>query len=116
MDKVKFLIVCGLVCTGCAAGAPAKRGSGQPAETPAQQMAAAQKVMGAMAGKEVSREDLKRVAADIQTNEDSRNAVNKIIGVQSPMVIKYSPVTGKHYSGDLEFDPETGARLEILQE
>ena len=42
----------------------------------------------------------------------------KIVGAQdgAAPVVKYSPVTGKHYSGDLEFDPETGARLEVLPE
>ena len=57
------------------------------------------------------------VAVDVYQNPESRSAAKKILGVDAPpQVIKYSPVTGKHYSGDLEFDPETGAKLEVIKE
>lgn len=57
------------------------------------------------------------VAVDIYQNEESRSAAKKILGVDAEKpVVKYSPVTGKHYSGDLEFDPETGAKLEVVPE
>jgi hypothetical protein len=88
-----------------------------PVETAEQQIDAAKKVVGAMGNKEISRQDLKALTADIQKNEESRSAVQKIIGVTNERpVIKYSPVTGKHYSGDLEYDPETGAKLKVLEE
>lgn len=76
----------------------------------------AQKVMGGMAGQDVSHEDMRRAVKDVQGNKGSREAVNKILGGGKPTVVKYSPLTGKHYSGDLEFDPETGVKLEILPE
>lgn len=100
-----------VLVSGCAS-APRRH----PQETPVQQLDAAQKVLGAMAGRDVTRTDLERVGKDIQQHEDSRSAVTKIVGAGGPVVIKYSPVTGKHYSGDLEFDPETGARLKVLEE
>jgi PBP1b-binding outer membrane lipoprotein LpoB len=58
------------------------------------------------------------VAVDVYQNPESRSAAEKILGVNADdkPVVKYSPVTGKHYSGDLEFDPETGARLEVVKE
>lgn len=57
------------------------------------------------------------VAVDVYQNPESRAAAQKILGVNADQpVIKYSPVTGKHYSGDLEFDPETGAKLEVVKE
>ena len=60
---------------------------------------------------------LQAVAIDLQKNPESRQAAEKILGVnQQAPVVKYSPVTGKHYSGDLEFDPETGAKLEVVKE
>ena len=60
---------------------------------------------------------LQAVAIDLYKNEDSRSAAQKILGVNTDKpVIKYSPVTGKHYSGDLEFDPETGAKLEVVKD
>ncbi|NLE65395.1 MAG: hypothetical protein GX606_05735 [Elusimicrobia bacterium] len=60
---------------------------------------------------------LQAVAVDIYQNRESRSAAEKILGVgDKKPVMKYSPVTGKHYSGDLEFDPETGVRLEVVPE
>ena len=82
-----------------------------------EQLDAAQKVMGAMAGgRDMSPSDMKRVVRDIRTNRESQSAVQKIIGTTGDPVVKYSPVTGKHYSGDLEYDPETGAKLEVIKE
>ena len=70
-----------------------------------------------MGNTSVSRSDLKALATDMQKNEDTRSAVQKIMGATSEKpVIKYSPVTGKHYSADLDYDPETGTKLEVLQE
>ncbi len=60
---------------------------------------------------------LQAVAIDLQKNPESRQAAEKILGVNTDHpVVKYSPVTGKHYSGDLEFDPETGAKLLKVEE
>ncbi|NLE64351.1 MAG: hypothetical protein GX606_00305 [Elusimicrobia bacterium] len=60
---------------------------------------------------------LQAVAVDIYQNRESRSAAEKILGVgYKKPVMKYSPATGKHYSGDLEFDPETGVRLEVVPE
>ncbi|MBF0123356.1 MAG: hypothetical protein HQL21_08150 [Candidatus Omnitrophica bacterium] len=60
---------------------------------------------------------LQAVAVDLANNPESRGAAEKILGVNTDQpVVKYSPVTGKHYSGDLEFDPETGAKLEVVKE
>lgn len=112
---------CGLallvLSSGCASPAKKPPEGARPTETTAEQVDAVKKVMGAMGGgREISNSDMKRVARDIQTDQESRSAVEKIIGVSGSPVIKYSPVTGKHYSGDLEYDPETGARLEVIKE
>ncbi|MBF0387154.1 MAG: hypothetical protein HQL20_04790 [Candidatus Omnitrophica bacterium] len=109
-----FLVL--LFLGGCAAPLARPLASGQPVETSSQQAAAAQKVLGGMAGREVSREDLRRVAADVRANAESRSAVEEIIGAGGAPVIKYSPSTGKHYSADLEFDPDTGEKLKVLAE
>jgi hypothetical protein len=42
------------------------------------------------------------------------DAAKKVVGAMAPdkgAVEKYSPVTGKHYSGALEYEPGTGAKL-----
>ena len=88
-----------------------------PPETKAEQLDAAQKVVGAMAGgRDMTPADMKRVVKDVRTDGSARSAVQKIIGGAETPVVKYSPVTGKHYSGDLEYDPETGAKLEVIKE
>ena len=47
------------------------------------------------------------------------DAAKKVVGALSPdkgSVEKYSPVTGKHYSGALEYEPGTGAKLIPVEE
>lgn len=46
-------------------------------------------------------------------------AARKVVGALSPdkgSVEKYSPVTGKHYSGALEYEPGTGVKLIPVEE
>ncbi len=48
-------------------------------------------------------------------------AARKVVGALAPAaskdtVEKYSPLTGRHYSGALEFEPGTGARLIPVEE
>jgi len=47
------------------------------------------------------------------------DAAKKVVGALSPdkgSVEKYSPVTGKHYSGALEYEPGTGVKLLPVEE
>ena len=47
------------------------------------------------------------------------DAAKKVVGALSPgkgSVEKYSPATGKHYSGALEFEPGTGVKLIPVEE
>ena len=48
-------------------------------------------------------------------------AARKVVGAMAPAasrdaVEKYSPVTGRHYSGALEYEPGTGAKLIPVEE
>lgn len=46
-------------------------------------------------------------------------AAKKVVGALSPdkgSIGKYSPVTGKHYSGALEYEPGTGVKLIPVEE
>lgn len=93
---------------------PRTQRPGAATETLDQGLDAAQKVIGTMAQKDMTRKDLMRLGQQLRNDPDASAAVDKIIGVKQPMVIKYSPATGKHYSSDLEYDPETGVKLEVL--
>ena len=47
------------------------------------------------------------------------DAARKVVGALAPSqgaVEKYSPVTGKHYSGALEYEPGTGVKLIPVEE
>jgi hypothetical protein len=47
------------------------------------------------------------------------DAARKVVGALSPgkgPVEKYSPLTGKHYSGALEYEPGTGVKLVPVEE
>ncbi|NTV29186.1 MAG: hypothetical protein HGA80_03790 [Candidatus Omnitrophica bacterium] len=102
---------------GCSSAPRRPIATERTVETGPEQLDAAQKVMGAMAGgRDVTQEDMKRVARDIRSNREAQSAMQKIVGASGSPVVKYSPVTGKHYSGDLEYDPETGAKLEVIKE
>ncbi|MBF0618616.1 MAG: hypothetical protein HQL19_00430 [Candidatus Omnitrophica bacterium] len=111
---IGFLLL--ILMAGCAT--TPKPLSGRSPETVTEQLTAAQKVMGAMAGREVSDKEMKRVVTDVQQGGEARTAVRAIVGANAPVrpVVKYSPVTGKHYSGELDVDPETGAKLLPLPE
>ena len=118
--KLVLVVFCALCLAPCAflsgCATTAKKSAAAP-ETTADQLDAARKVMGAMAGgREVTAADMKRAAQNMRHDEESRSAVQKILGSTEKPVIKYSPVTGKHYSGDLEYDPETGAKLKVIEE
>lgn len=47
------------------------------------------------------------------------DAARKVVGALAPAegaVEKYSPVTGKHYSGALDYEPGTGVKLIPVEE
>lgn len=75
-------------------------------------------VAGALSGQPMSKEDVNKLMRDIRTNPDSRSAVESMATTMDPQNrgrVKYSPATGKRYAPHLEYDPETGVRLEYLE-
>ena len=69
-------------------------------------------VAGSYTGKTMTPEELQKAAKDIESDEEAQSAINAITAAPK---IKYSPATGKRYSGDLEYDPETGVKLLPLE-
>ncbi len=56
-----------------------------------------------------------------ETLSAQAEAARKVVGALAPavspnVVEKYSPVTGRHYSGALEFEPGTGVKLIPVEE
>lgn len=60
---------------------------------------------------------MREVAKKLQSDEEAQTAVEAISeSLEGKNInIKYSPATGKRYSGDLEYDPETGVKLIPLE-
>jgi hypothetical protein len=60
------------------------------------------------------------VSAPPAALHEQMDAAQKVVGAMAPAAgvaaEKYSPVTGKHYSGALEYEPGTGAKLIPVEE
>ena len=51
--------------------------------------------------------------------QEQMDAARKVVGAMAPSkgpAEKYSPLTGRHYSGALEFEPGTGVKLLAVEE
>jgi len=78
---------------------------------------ALESVAEALAGKTLTEEEKKELADQIKNNPQAKSAIEAITNSMKgqKVRIKYSPTTGKRYSPDLEYDPETGEKLEWLE-
>ena len=73
-------------------------------------------VAGALSGKALSKEEVRNLEKQIQTDEDAQTAIEAItdsVGGKDPRV-KYCPVTGKRYAPYLEICPEHKVKLEVV--
>ncbi|MFP4472660.1 MAG: hypothetical protein ACLFPX_02145 [Candidatus Omnitrophota bacterium] len=75
--------------------------------------AALKSVAGSLTEKEMTNEEAREAVQRLKNDEEAQSAVRAISTSFDHEVsnVKYSPVTGKRYSGDLEYDPETGVKL-----
>ena len=112
-----FLVSLSTICLlGCASTKnPIVKTS--PEETEQDAVSALGAIASSYTNKEMDEAQLKQVAKDIQSDEQAQSAIKVITDSMEGKTtgIKYSPVTGKRYSADLEFDPETGAKLVPLE-
>ena len=69
-------------------------------------------VAGSYTGKPMTEEELKQKAREIEKDPEAQSAIQALTTASK---IKYSPVTGKRYSAELEYVPETGAKLLLLE-
>ncbi|MBF0385047.1 MAG: hypothetical protein HQL27_04165 [Candidatus Omnitrophica bacterium] len=85
----------------------------QEGETVKDALSAIEGIAEAVSGKKLSDEELRALTEGLKNDKDARSAVQKITeGISSGnRQLKYSPATGKRYSADLEYDPETGVKL-----
>ena len=74
-------------------------------------------VAGALAGKKLSPEDIKKLEKQIATDKDAQSAVKSIgNSMQGQAMVKYCPVDGQRYSAHLTICPDHGVELKSLDE
>ena len=70
-----------------------------------------------VSGQEMSDKDVNKLIKDLRTDPEAQSAVKVIkdsLSGDDAGRIKYSPATGKRYAPHLEYDPETGVKLEYV--
>ncbi|HRZ40125.1 MAG TPA: hypothetical protein P5246_03860 [Candidatus Omnitrophota bacterium] len=70
-------------------------------------------VAGAWTGGEMTEAEMREAAKRLQNDTEAKSAIEAISTSfkKDQVRVKYSPATGKRYSADLEYDPETGVKL-----
>ena len=79
--------------------------------------AALKTVAGTLSGKEINDEDLKNLAQRMETDKETKSAVQALTGtiVGAGVVVKYCPVDGKRFSGTLSICPEHHVELKRVE-
>lgn len=109
----KFILALSLIffLSGCQSARPMQK----EGEAPEDVRRAVGSVVGGMSGRKMSDEDVDKLLKDVQNDKEAQSAINSITNsMDGQKRIKYSPATGKRYSADLEYDPETGVKLEYV--
>ncbi len=70
-----------------------------------------------LTGQSISEDDMRKVAKQMQTDPEAKSAIAAIGGsfTQQPDDVKYCPVDGTRYSGNLTKCPKCGAVLKPVQ-
>lgn len=87
-------------------------------ESSAEMKQAVKTIAESVSGQELSDKDVNRLMKDLREDPEAQSAVTAIKGSISGEQagrIKYSPATGKRYAPHLEYDPETGVKLEYVE-
>ena len=103
---------------GCQTVSPPNSQDQKKAENLQEVQSALGVVAGAVAGKELSPEELKKLGQQIQSDPAVQSAVAEITDTLSvqPAVVKYCPLDGQRYAPELEYCPVHGVVLETLKE
>ena len=110
-----FLIAAGL--SACASSRATDLAVTSEQENPQEAVSALGEVAESYAGRQLTEEEKRALVKDIQKDPEAQSAVKAIADSMETNTakIKYSPATGKRYSADLEYDPETGVKLIPLE-
>lgn len=109
-----FLGLIVLLCGSC----QTMRGQDLPVnETPQEQKESMKSVIGVIAGKAISDEDLKKIGKQIHEDPQAQSAVKAITDSLSgeSVIIKYCPIDGARYFQDFKQCPEHKVDLKVLK-
>ena len=108
-----FLILCIILSSCQTAGVP-----GTKRESAAEVKGAVKTIAETVSGQEMTDEDVDKLMKDLKNDPEAQSAVKVIqdsLSGEKAGRVKYSPVTGKRYSPHMEYDPETGVKLEYVE-
>jgi len=118
------LVACGLLwfgvgCAGLGRGRipEARLINASDAESLEDVSSALTAITGSVSNRNLSEEELYQAARRMREDPQAQTAVEAISSAfdRKDIRVKYSPVTGKRYSAQLEVDPETGVKLLPLE-
>jgi len=109
-SNVLLTVFLAAVLTSCSSSKGLVNSEG--GETTKEAVSAMGVVAGSYMGKPMTEEEIQQKAKEIDADPEARSAIEAITSAPQ---IKYSPVTGKRYSADMEYEPETGAKLLPLE-
>ena len=79
--------------------------------------AALQEVVGAVAGEEITEQDLRNLVHKARNDEETRSAFEAVSGAMTgEVIIKYCPVDGKRYNARMLECPDHHVPLMIVEE
>lgn len=105
-----------LLASGCATGAKRKAQTAS-GETAAEVTSALEAVAGSISGKKLSQSEVDALSKDLQTNEETKSAVDSLTGALSggQPAVYYCPVDGKRFSSRVKTCPEHNVTLKKLE-
>lgn len=111
MMRLKFLFILALLpfVGGCQTAGK---------ESSADMKQAVKTIAESVSGQDLSDKDVNRLIKDLREDPEAQSAVTAIkesVSGEQAGRIKYSPATGKRYAPHLEYDPETGVKLEYVE-
>jgi len=112
----KYILICVLLMfvIGCAAKSRVKQqGKNEVDEA----LSALESITESLTGKEMDEKQRKEMIRQLRKDEEAQSAIKKIGDAidNKNIKIKYSPKTGKRYSLDMEYCPDTGVKLLPLE-
>lgn len=118
MTRYLVIVLGVMMIAACASTRPQRQAaSDQPTESTMETESALRKVVGAVSGQEIDRDELRRLGREIQNDEEARSAVETISQtISGAVLIKYCPVDGQRYGPEMELCPVHQVPLEILSE